>query len=165
MTNRRLCITDLTAASGKEYLVGSFAPNALQYVDREYVFDYVPESLEGKPHIRTAGDDKMIDENDPCLSFRVNMPVTVYIVYADKLRVLPRWLEDFADTREKVTRDDSDTTTLKGIFTLFARDFNLGQIVLNGNLSEEMRSDPLFMARGGGTYCMYSVVVAERSSL
>ncbi|MEW6357443.1 MAG: hypothetical protein AB1696_14025 [Planctomycetota bacterium] len=157
-----LQITNLVAASGKKYEVNRFAPGALQYIDRDYVFDHVPDFLEGTLHIRTAGDDKMIGEDAPCVTFEVDSPVTVHVVYADKLRVPPRWLREFTDTREKATRDDTDTTTLKGIFTLFARDFEAGRITLNGNLSREMREDAQFKARGGGTYCMYSVVVARR---
>jgi len=165
MAKMQLQITDLLAASGKAYRIGKFAPDAHQYIDRDYTFDHVPEFLEGACHILTAGDDKMIDEDEPCVSFHADRPVSVYVVYADKLRVLPKWLREFTDTREKVTRDDSDTTTLKGIFTLFARNFDAGPIILKGNLAPAMRNDPMFVARGGGTYCMYSVAVAEKTGV
>ena len=157
-----LIVSDLVVASGKQYAIqpGGFVPGAQQYVDRDYTFDYIPEIALGHTYIRTAGNDKMIDENDLCLSFRVNTPVTVFVVYADKLRALPCWLQDFRDTREKVTRTDSNTSTLKGIFTLFAKDFDPGIIALNGNLSRTMAGDSAFRSSGMG-YCMYTVVVKE----
>jgi len=87
------------------------------------------------------------------------------VVYADKLRVLPRWLEGYCDTREKITRTDSNPSTLKGIFTLFAQACDAGVVTLYGNLSTAMRDDPAFCASGplGTNYCMYSVIVAERT--
>ena len=106
----------------------------------------------------------MIDEAEPCLWLELARPATVYVVYADKLRVLPCWLRDYVDTREKVTRADSNASTLKGIFTLFAKDFGPGIITLNGNLSSAMRDDPAFCASGplGSNYCMYSVIVKQQ---
>jgi hypothetical protein len=107
----------------------------------------------------------MIGENDLCLSFVVATPVTVFIVYADKLHVLPSWLTGFRDTREKVTRTDANPSTLKGIFVLFAKEFESGPIHLYGNLSPAMADDPAFRAAGpmGTNYCMYSVVVKRRA--
>lgn len=160
-------ISDIQTESGKQYVIDcdGFVPGAQQYVDREYTFDCIPEIVLGHTHIRTAGNDKMIQEDSRCMSFRAAVPVTVFIVYADKLRVLPCWLNAFRDTREKVTRTDSNTSTLKGIFTLFAKDFDPGLITLNGNLSPVMADDEAFKRSGpmGTNYCMYSVVVKERT--
>jgi hypothetical protein len=162
--DRGIEITQLKAASGKPYLVahGGFAPDGKQYIDRDYTFNCVPEFLKGATLIQTAGDDKFFVEDQPTLSFRVNVPVTVYIVYGDKLRVLPAWLRNWTDTRWKVTRRDTNPTTLKGYFTLFAKDFPAGEIRLLGNLSNEMANDPAFKKLKGSTYCMYSVVVAPK---
>ena len=159
-----LTITELHAASGKAYVVsqGDFLPGSLQYIDRDYTFDYIPQILKGAAKIKTAGNDKMIPEDRVCLSFRVNVPVTVYVVYGDKLRILPTWLQPWTDTRYKVTRKDTNPSTLKGIFTLFAKDFPPGVVTLNGNLSKQMAADEEFERMKGGTFCMYSVVVAPR---
>ena len=161
----KLVISELKAASEKPYVIdyGGFTRGTKQYIDRDYLFDYLPEFLKGQTKILTAGNDKHIDENSPCFSFHVNLPVTVYVVYADKMRVLPNWLKQYEDTRWKVTRKDSNASTLKGIFTLFAREFPAGQITLNGNLSKAMGEDPVFRRMNGGTYCMYSVVVAPKT--
>lgn len=159
-----LKITDLHAASGKTYEVneGGFVPGALQFVDRDYQFNYVPQPLKGLTTVKTAGNDKFIPEDQPCLSFRVNVPVTVYVAYGDKLRFLPAWLSEFSNTRWKVTRLDTNPATLKGIFTLFAKDFPAGVVTLNGNLSKQMAGDGEFQRMKGSTFCMYSVVVAPK---
>ena len=159
-------VTRVTAASGKAYQIDPHgaAPGSLQYIDRDYTFDYVPELVLGQTHIRTAGNDKMIDEHAPCLRIELGAAATVYVVYADKLRLLPCWLKECVDTREKLTRADSNPSTLKGIFTLFARDFGPGVVTLYGNLSAAMRDDPTFQASGplGTNYCMYSVIVKQQ---
>ncbi|MBN1314107.1 MAG: hypothetical protein JXA42_01520 [Anaerolineales bacterium] len=159
-------IADMVVSSGKDYVIDQtgLAPGSLQYIDRDYTFDYIPGEVLNVTHIRTAGDDKMIDENDLCFSFRVNVPVTVYVLYADRLHLLPGWLQQYRDTRLKVTRTDSDTSTIKGIFSLFARDFDPGLVEINGNLSRAMAADPVFSSNVplGGTYCMYSVAVQAR---
>jgi len=155
-------ITQLEAASSKAYALGEFARGAKQYIDRDYTFEYVPQFLRGQTAIHTAGNDKPIDERQPCLSFVVDRPVTVYIVYSDKLRVLPRWLQAWENTRWKVTRPDASAVTLKGLFTLYAKNFPAGRITLNGNLSPQMAADAEYRRLGGGTYCMYSVVVAPQ---
>ena len=159
-----LKITDLQASSGKTYVIneGGFVPGALQFVDRDYQFNYVPQPLKGLTTIKTAGNDKSISENQPCLSFRVNVPVTVYVLYGDKLRILPAWLAEFSNTRWKATRQDTNPATLKGIFTLFAKDFPPGVVTLNGNLSKQMAQDEEFQRMKGATFCMYSVVVAPK---
>ena len=160
-------VTRVTAASGKAYQIapGGAVTGGRQYIDRDYRFDYVPALVRGQTHILTAGNDKMIDEHAPCLRIELGAAATVYVVYADKLRVLPRWLEGYCDTREKITRTDSNPSTLKGIFTLFAQACDAGVVTLYGNLSTAMRDDPAFCASGplGTNYCMYSVIVAERT--
>ena len=165
-------VTRVKAASGKAYQIapGGAVPGGRQYIDRaihgaDYCFDHVPSLVRGQTHILTAGNDKMIDEAEPCLWLELARPATVYVVYADKLRLLPRWLEGYCDTREKITRTDSNPSTLKGIFTLFAQACDAGVVTLYGNLSTAMRDDPAFCASGplGTNYCMYSVIVAERT--
>jgi hypothetical protein len=162
--NRMSLISDLRVASGREYEIDEegFVPGSLQYVDRDYTFDHIPNIALGATHIRTAGNDKTIDESEICMSFKIAIPSTIFVIYADKLRVPPRWLGGFIDTREKVTRTDSNTSTLKGIFTLFAKDFEPGTIILSGNLSQAMADDPAFRGSMGTNYCMYSVAVKER---
>lgn len=161
-----LIISNLQVASGKEYQINynSLDKGSIQYIDRNYLFDYIPDFLRGENFIKTAGNDKMITENKLCFSFEINVPVTVYIVYADKLKILPKWLEEYNNIREKITRQDSNTSTLKGIFSLFSKDFEAGKISLGGNLADEMLDDQKFKDSGplGTNYCMYSVILVKR---
>ena len=52
-------VTRAKAASGKAYQIDPHgaAPGSLQYIDRDYTFDYVPEMVLGQTHILTAGND------------------------------------------------------------------------------------------------------------
>jgi hypothetical protein len=161
---RPTTIRNLTASSGKAYVavMGGLQKSSGQYIDRDYTFDYVPPFLQGQTQLLTAGDDKFIDEDQPCLTFEVDEPVTVYVVYSDKMRILPAWLKEYTDTRWKVTRKDSNASTLKGLFTLFAKDFPKGQVTLKGNLSKGMAQDPDFKRLKGSTFCMYSVIVTPQ---
>ena len=162
----KLRITELKAVSGKTFVIAEngFSPGGKQYIDRNYTFNYIPEVFKGATLIQTAGDDKFFVEDQMTLSFRVNVPVTVYIIYGDKLRVLPSWLRGYTNTRWKVTRQDTNPTTLKGLFTLLARDFPAGEIRLLGNLSNETANDPEFKKMKGSGFCMYSVVVIPKPS-
>lgn len=163
---KELSINNLEVDSGKEYQINynSLDNGLKQYIDRDYLFDYIPDFLRKKTYITTAGNDKMINENELCFSFETNVPVTVYIVYADKLKFLPKWLKEYNNTREKITRQDSNTSSLKGIFSLFSKDFEAGKIYLRGNLAEKMIEDQKFKNSGplGTNYCMYSVILVKR---
>ena len=163
---KSLTIINLEVASGKEYQINynSLDKGSKQYIDRDYLFDYIPGFLRKETYIKTAGNDKMINENELCFSFETNVPITVYIVYADKLKILPKWLEGYNNTRDKITRQDSNTSNLKGIFSLFSKDFEAGKINLGGNLAEKMLDDQKFKDSGplGTNYCMYSVILVKR---
>jgi hypothetical protein len=135
-------------------------PGSQQYIDRDYEFDNVPVSLKGQTLIKTAGNDKMYEEDEECLRFEVNREVVVYILHGDKFTVKPKWLQHFKNTGEKVTRTDSSEVTMKGIFSVFARNFPAGTIKLGGCLPPGFLT-PAFRASGGENYCMFSVVVAN----
>jgi hypothetical protein len=164
--DKKMEILNLNPSSGKQYVVdhSNLKKVSKQYIDRDYMFNYIPEFLQGQTHIQTAGNDKHIDEDKPCLSFDVTVPVTVYILYGDILRLIPSWLKEYKDTKWKVTRniESCNVSTLKGIFTLFTKDFQAGKITLNGNLSKKMAKDPEFKKMKGTKFCMYSVVVVPR---
>ena len=147
--------------SGREYSFGKFLPNELQYMDRDYIFNYIPEELKGCAHIRTCGNDKLIPESEPCFTMKVEHDVDVYILYPDKQPVIPKWLESFERLRMNVTRVDSRSDNLKGYFTLFKKHFPAGLITLYGNSPLEMLAKDWYVTSGGINYCMYSVAVKE----
>jgi len=64
-------IGDIRTESGRQYVVDhdGFVPDSRRYIDRAYTFDCIPDAVLGHTHIRTAGDDKMIQEDSPCMWF------------------------------------------------------------------------------------------------
>jgi len=152
-------ITKVT--SGREYAVSRFAPGELQYADREYRFNYIPEELIGCTHIMTCGGDKLIPETQPCFTIRTDSEAEVYILYPDKQPVIPKWLCDFERVRMSVTRLDSRADNLKGYFSLYKKRFPAGEITFYGNSPLEMLAIPRYAESGGINYCMYSVAIKE----
>jgi len=157
-----LMITNLEVASGKSYLVkyNGFISGSQQYIDRDYLFDRIPEEMKGKTLIMLAGNDKMFEENEKCFSFQVNKPVIVHVLYSDKYPVQPVWLMDYTRTEKKVYRKDASEETKKGIFRVYSRKFPAGEIRINGCLGKGIKTEA-FVSSGGSGYCMYSVVIEE----
>lgn len=150
-------ITIQSVTSGKPYSLGTLSPGALQYVDREYRFAYIPQALEGCPFIQTHGNDKMMDEADICFTVQTDRAYDVYILYPDKQPVIPAWLAEYGRVRMNITRTDSDPMTLKGYFSLYRKAFPAGCISFFGNSPHAMLTDETYVATGGTNYCMYSV--------
>ena len=151
------CINSV--ASLKKYRIGNFVPGELQYADRDYIFEYIPEELQGCQSIVTYGSDKMIGEDQPCFSIVSDTECDVYVLYPDKQPVIPEWLTSFERTRMNVTRTDSNATTLKGYFSLFKKHFSAGEITFYGNSPNEMLTNKEYVESRGTNYCMYSVVI------
>ncbi|HBL77675.1 MAG: hypothetical protein A2W90_02800 [Bacteroidetes bacterium GWF2_42_66] len=156
-----LKIDNLISSRGKEYRINKFESGEEQYMDRDYRFNYVPDELKGCMHIKTCGNDKLISENDTCMSFFSNCDIDVYILFADKFPVTPNWLESFERTRLNVTRLDSNSSSLKGYFCLYRKAFSKGQIILNGCSPIKMLERNGFVESMGSGYCMYTVVVKK----
>ncbi len=163
MTQQVLEISQLVSASGNAYEVSSLKQNQLQYVDRDYQFDYIPDELAGALHIKTFGNDKLISENDLCVSFRVNCDVDLYVLYADKFPSLPMWLQEYERKRLNVTRLDSTPNNLKGYFGLYKKTFTKGLIELKGCSPQKMLEQDWFVKSLGYTYCMYTFVIVEKN--
>ncbi len=157
-----LRISNLEVTSSKNYLIkyDGFDNDSLQYIDRDYRFDRVPEELKGGTLIMTAGNDKMFEESERCFSFNVNKRVLVSILYADKYSVKPDWLNNFTNTQKKVYRQDSSTETMKGIFSVYSKEFQSGLISINGCLGKGIKTDHFVRTCGSG-YCMFSVLIRE----
>lgn len=157
-----MAIRIVSTVSGKIYQIGRLQMGHHQYMDRLYQFDYVPEALQGSPHIMTCGDDKMISEDQPCFTVEVDGPASMYVLYPDKQPVLPGWLESWKRERVNVTRMDSSASSLKGYFSVYRRDFPAGRITFNGNSPNAMLREDWYVETGGNTYCMYTVAVREK---
>lgn len=155
-------IKDLKSASGKLYGLNTLIKGEYQYMDRSYQFNYIPKELEGVVHIKTCGDDKLISENDTCVSFNINCDADIFILYADKFPIIPNWLNEFERVRLNVTRQDSRISDLKGYFSLFRKTFRNGTVTLYGCSSCEMLKKDWFVQSSGGGYCMYSIAVKRK---
>jgi len=97
------------------------------YIDRDYTLAAIPESLEGLLWIKTANDDKA-DRDDEFLVFTLNQPSTMYIAYDENIASLPRWLMDYWDITNMQITDSRGTR-----FDVWARDFEIGEVVFGGN--------------------------------
>ncbi|QQO10395.1 hypothetical protein [Breznakiella homolactica] len=152
-------ISNLCTASGKIYEIGKLVPSHHQYVDRLYQFDYVPDELSGCLHIKTHGDDKMINEDEVCFSFDSDQDIDVFILYPDKQPFLPKWLIEFERKRMNVTRMDSMASNLKGYFSIYKKQYKKGPVVLFGNSPSSMLAQNWYVETKGANYCMYSVCI------
>lgn len=146
-------------SSGREYAVSLFRKDELQYMDRDYIFNYIPEELVGAFHIKTCGNDKLIPEEEQCFVLETDRDVEVYVLYPDKQPVIPKWLESFERVRMNVTRQDSRADNLKGYFSLYKKQFPKGDIVFYGNSPRPMLEKDWYVQSGGINYCMYTVAV------
>src|SRR5262249_13515340 len=93
-----LSVTGLTVNSrnSTNYSVQNYAlaVGANQYGDTTDTFTTVPSKYLGATLIRTANADHATTGSN-LLSFTVNQPVTVYILYDDASGTQPAWLSDF----------------------------------------------------------------------
>ena len=137
-----LIISNITAASGKNYILNTLDIGKLQYIDRDYIFNSVPSSYTGLNYIMTANDDKYSTDN-LFLEFDVNRDVTVYIAHDDRISLKPLWFDSFTDTGDNLIGEGVN-------FSLYANDFCAGNISLGGNY-------------GSHYSCMYNVVIAPRT--
>jgi hypothetical protein len=159
MTSDRGIVRGLWTASGKTYGLGRLAPGELQYMDREYRFEYIPGDLRGCLHVRTHGDDKLIGENVTCVSFFVTREADVFVLFADKFPVLPGWLSQYERTRLSVTRTDTRADDLTGYFGLYRHRVPSGPVVLGGCSPRTMLAHEWYVESGGMNYCMYTVAI------
>ena len=148
-------------ASGRTYGMGVLAPGSKQYMDREYLFSYIPEDLEGLPFVMTCGKDKMIPEDKWCFTIHTDHPCDVYVIFADKHPYLPVWLEENQRLRRNITGTDSHPKTLKGYFSVYKKHFPAGDIQFEGNSSKRLLARQSYIETRGTDYCMYSVAIKE----
>jgi putative membrane-bound dehydrogenase-like protein len=117
--------TKITAESGRDYQIGTLRDGQPSYADRKYVFKQVPDALRDAFMIRTANEDDRSRGNH-FLTFDLALESTVIIAHDTRLKELPAWLRDFADTDQTVITDDTT-------FHLWSKDFPAGKVSLGGN--------------------------------
>lgn len=119
-------VTDLRAESGKPYnVVDGLEDGETSYIDRNYSYSDVPDTLAGGVYIRTANDDKL-SKGDAFLRFSTNQRATVYVAHDDRIPRKPSWMIGFSDTGDDLVSADKP-------MSLFRKSFPAGEIVLGGN--------------------------------
>ncbi|WP_202621794.1 malectin domain-containing carbohydrate-binding protein [Pontibacter russatus] len=122
-------ISNISASSGRSYILGSLAVGAQHYTDRTYKITSVPASLSGASLIRTANDDKK-STSSSLLSFNLSESATVYIAYDPRATALPSWLSGWQKLTDKIGVDDSQISSMD----LYSKTFPAGAVSLGGNL-------------------------------
>jgi hypothetical protein len=152
-------ISNIVASSRKVYGINKLQRGDIQYEDRLYQFNYVPDELKRCLHIKTCGDDKLISEDEECMRFEIDASADIYVLYPDKQPILPKWLQSYEQTRMKVTRMDSISDNLKGYFCLFRKTYLKGTVILYGCSPNAMLDEDWYVESMGANYCMYSVCI------
>ena len=149
-------ITHLNVTTLREYVPdeGGLKVGAAAFMDNtSYYFTQVPSFLEGATYIKTANDDKCLpDPSKFVLSFDVERPVTIYIAHDDRYLTKPMWMSGFTPNQEYVNLNLPGAGA--GRYTLYARDYPAGKIVLGSNIDGDCRIE--------GNYGMYSVILVPQ---
>ncbi|MBN1997972.1 hypothetical protein JW935_10495 [candidate division KSB1 bacterium] len=110
-----------------EYDTSSVDVGEQYYIDRDYVVQSMPDSLQGLLWIRTANDDKN-SQGDDFVKFSSTTDIRTFVGYDIRIASLPFWLQNWADTGTFIKTSDTH-------FRMFKKDFNSGFIELGGNYS------------------------------
>jgi len=118
------------------------------YIDRGHWFIDAPEHYVGLPFIRTANNDRKLTAED-FLTFTVNKPVFLYVLYSASAASPPDWLTgSFTETGEQITR-------LWHTWNVWEAEAGPGEITLGANLAAGADT-------GGASVGMYVVVIEEQ---
>lgn len=149
-------ISNLSVTTLREYAVdeGGLKVGAPAFIDNtSYYFTQLPSFLEGATYIKTANDDKCLsDPSKFVLSFDVDRSVTIYIAHDDRYSTKPVWMSGFMPTQESVNLNLPGAGA--GRYTLYARDYAAGRIVLGSNIDGDCQIE--------GNYGMYSVILVPQ---
>jgi hypothetical protein len=121
----------------------NFNTGSVLYTDFTYVrVTDAPAFLVGKPWIRAPGDDRNQCFGPDYLTFTINQPATVYVLYQwipERQNMYlygltgidrPEWLNDWTDTGQVVTTGGYEGATWH--FRVFRKQFPAGQVAVGG---------------------------------
>jgi len=123
-------VTNISAGSGKSYVLTDLAVGKLMYTDRTYKITSVPSALADASLIQTANDDKF-NTSSSLLSFDLAQQATVYIALDPRATVLPAWLSGWEKSADKVGVNDSKISSMN----VFSKTFTAGKVTLGGNMA------------------------------
>jgi polygalacturonase len=142
-TTTGLSVKIIYVSTGKPYSLGTAELGALVYIDRSYTITSIGQTLGGKTLIRTANDDKWVTTPDH-LTFTVNQPATVYVLYDKRIGTVPAWLSDGTWTAASWIFSDSSGTPRQ----IYQKSVPAGSVTLGGNLAAPAQ----YPAGGAGSY-------------
>jgi polygalacturonase len=142
-TTSGLSVKITYVSTGKPYSLGTAVLGALVYIDRSYTITSIGQTLGGKTLIRTANDDKWVTTPDH-LTFTVNQPATVYVLYDKRIGTVPAWLSDGTWTAVSWIFSESSGTPRQ----IYAKSVPAGSVTLGGNLTAPAQ----YPAGGAGSY-------------
>ncbi|GAA4440123.1 hypothetical protein GCM10023188_37000 [Pontibacter saemangeumensis] len=122
-------VSNITASSGRSYVLGNLAVGVTHYTDRTYEVTSVPASLAGASMVRTANDDKR-NTSSSLLSFTLSQQATVYVAYDPRATALPSWLSGWQKLTDRVGVNDSKISYMD----LYSKSFPAGAVSLGGNM-------------------------------
>lgn len=121
----------LYSTNSYEMLKNGANSGALIYTDRNYTLRQIPEYLQTETIIRTACNDKNID-NDVLITFTAPLDIIVYLAVDKRATAVPAWMNDW-----ELTGDDIITSLEDLEFNLYSKSFADGaEISLGGPQAE-----------------------------
>ena len=137
-----LLALDVTNTSPPTYIwQPSLDAGSIEYIDRTYTFSQIPAAYVGLLHLQTANADKNSSGSN-WLTFDVDQEVTVFLAHDDQVITKPAWLSTWTNTGDQLTGHTS--------WTIYAKDFVAGQVVIGGNQ--------------GGNNSMYVVILSAQGA-
>jgi hypothetical protein len=96
------------------------------YVDRDYLFVSVPESLKGHPYIRVANSETRKTE-ETYLRFDLFEPATIYVALGAQASHLPGWMDaSWEPSTEVLATNDIE-------LRLYQKHYEPGEVRMGGN--------------------------------
>jgi uncharacterized repeat protein (TIGR02543 family) len=122
-------VSNISASSGRSYILSELAVGAIHYTDRTYKITSVPASLDKAPLIRTPNDDKK-NTSSSLLTFTLSQTATVYVAYDPRGTTLPTWLGGWQKLTDRIGINDPAISYM----SLYSKSFAAGTVSLGGNM-------------------------------
>jgi hypothetical protein len=126
-------ITNIFSESVDTYTKDTLSTGKLVYIDRSYTFTSIPSKYRGKEFIRTANDDKY-QKSTSFLRFNLTQAADVYVVYDNRVSILPSWLNSWTLTGDRIYTTDGGADPRR----IYKKNYPVGPVVLGGNAAGSM---------------------------
>lgn len=128
-------VADFWVFSEKPYEWSFFSENHAMYIDRDYTYTSVPETLRGKLILIPSNFDKYYDAVDTIIRFKVKKRVRIYIIYSGQYTHLEEiWLNQRRGWQEEKMEIQTSLAPHKAIRRVKSKIFTAGaEVKLGGN--------------------------------